>query len=119
MPVVPQIHLAQIGHQLVSHLFSLIPEVRIEVDGTALREGIDKTCDGAEGHTETATECLLGPVLLSHVVDGGPGDAANSEQKEKVSSPLDEFADAVTEGLIVSAEDRAARWSLGHGANGC
>ena len=97
----------------------LITEIRIEVHGAALRERVNKTCDGAESHAETATECLLGPVFLSHVVDCGPSDPANAEKKQKVSSPLDEFSDAITEGLIISTEDGSARGSLGHGANGC
>ena len=99
--------------------FLLIAEICVEIYGIALREGVDETCDRAEGHAKTAAECLLGPILFSHVIDYGPGDTADTEEKQKVSSPFDDLSDAITEGLIVSAEDGAARRSLSHCANGC
>ena len=83
-------------------------QVRIKVYGITLREGVGQARDCAKGKTEDATKSLLGPILLSHVIDCGPHETTDAEKKEEVSAPLDYFPDTVPDSLIVAAENAAA-----------
>lgn len=96
---------------------ALAAEIRIEVHGITLREGIREAGNGSEGKAEDPAERLFGPVLLSHVIHCRPHKAADAEQEEQVSSPLNDLSNTIAERLIVAAKDAAARRSLGHSSN--
>ena len=83
-----------------------------------MREGVGQAGDCAKGKTEDPAESLLGPILLSHVIDCGPHETTDAEKEEKVSAPLDYLPDTVPDSLIVAAENAPARRSLGQNGDG-
>src|SRR6266511_192745 len=95
-----------------------VAEISIDIHGITLRERVSEAGDCAEGKAENSAQRLLGPVFLGHVVDCCPHEATDAEKEEQVSSPLDDFPDAVAERLVVAAEDSSASGSLGHRADG-
>ena len=87
----------------------LVAEVRIEVDGVALREAVDERHRAAEAQAQQAADDLSSPCSFRHQVEDAPTDADHAEQEEQIAPPLDGLAHAVAERLVVASEDGAAR----------
>src|SRR5215213_521059 len=97
----------------------LVAEVRIKVDGVALRKAVDERHRTAETQAQQPADDLPPPRPFGHQVEDAPTYSNHSEQEEEIAPPLDGLAHAVAERLVVAPEDVAARhlrkrWVRGH-----